>query len=124
MATKSIKKQMIKEKSGPQIQLATEKYKSMNQWFWSGLIRYPGLMITSWIFILLSAVISVFPGILLGLGIDTLVDQGYGKNLIIITSIMIGTALLSWIISFLGSYLWGLASYRFERDIYDKNFLM
>lgn len=122
MATKSIKKQMIKEKSGPQIQLATEKYKSMNQWFWSGLIRYPGLMITSWIFILLSAVISVFPGILLGLGIDTLVDQGYGKNLIIITSIMIGTALLSWIISFLGSYLWGLASYRFERDIRQEFF--
>jgi ATP-binding cassette subfamily B protein len=122
MATKKIQKQITKEKSIPKIQLATEKYKSMNQWFWSGLIRYPGLMITSWFFILLGSVISVFPGILLGLGIDILTDQGYDRNFIIITSTMIGTALLSWIVSFLGSYLWGLASYRFERDIRQEFF--
>jgi ATP-binding cassette subfamily B protein len=112
----------MKERPIPKIQLATEKYKSMNQWFWSGLIRYPRLMITSWFFILLGAVISVFPGILLGLGIDFLTDQGYGRNFIIIASTMIGTALLSWVVSFLGSYLWGLASYRFERDIRQEFF--
>ncbi len=122
MTIKSVNKQMIKENSQPQIQLATEKYKSMNQWFWSGLIRYPGLMITSWIFIILGAVISVLPGILLGLGIDILADQGYVRNFKIVTLTMIVVALLSWVISFLGSYLWGLASYRFERDIRQEFF--
>ncbi|NHJ48378.1 MAG: ABC transporter ATP-binding protein [Asgard group archaeon] len=124
MATVNLENKKTDEKSKPQIKLATEKYKSMNQWFWSGLIRYPRLMIPSWFFILLNAVTSAIPGILLGLGIDILADpiQGYGRTFIIVASLMIGAALLNWIISFLGSYLWGLASYRFERDIRQEFF--
>jgi ATP-binding cassette subfamily B protein len=56
------------------------------------------------------------------MGIDILKEQGYDKKIIIIASTIIGAALLSWIISFLAAYLWGLSSYRFERDIRQEFF--
>jgi ATP-binding cassette subfamily B protein len=97
--------------------IVTEKYKSANQWFWSGLIRYPGLMATSIILILANSIITILPSILFGLAIDVLTLSGYTKTFIYLIVAIIGVALFSWGTTFLGSYLWGIASYRFERDI-------
>ncbi|MHA1368003.1 MAG: ABC transporter transmembrane domain-containing protein [Candidatus Heimdallarchaeota archaeon] len=113
MATENIQQPLVSGKQ-PDIQLATEKYKSAAGWFWSGLIRYPGLMITSWIFMLITAVLAVIPGILLGLGIDILKTDGFGSVFIYIILGIVGAALLTWATSFISSYLWGLAGYRFE----------
>ncbi|MHA1186587.1 MAG: ABC transporter ATP-binding protein [Candidatus Heimdallarchaeota archaeon] len=121
MATKNIP-QIVMEGKQPKIQLATEKYKSAAGWFWSGLIRYPGLMITSWIFMLITAVLAIIPGILLGLGIDVLGTIGFGSEFIYIILGIVGAALLTWGTSFISSYLWGLAGYRFERDIRQEFF--
>ena len=122
MATKSIYKDMSIEKSNHRGLLATEKYKSMNQWFWSGLTRYPGLMVSSMLFQVISSVITILPGILLGLGIDILISQGYNTNFIIVCLSIIGSALTGWVSTFLAAYLWGLAGYRFERDIRQEFF--
>ncbi|MHA1740227.1 MAG: ABC transporter ATP-binding protein [Candidatus Heimdallarchaeota archaeon] len=121
MATENIQQPLVSGKQ-PDIQLATEKYKSAAGWFWSGLIRYPGLMITSWIFMLITAVLAVIPGILLGLGIDILKTDGFGSVFIYIILGIVGAALLTWATSFISSYLWGLAGYRFERDIRQEFF--
>ena len=119
MHTEIKEKQMKPEKP---VRLATEKYKSANQWLWSALIRYPKFMTVSWFFILVNSVISVIPSILFGLAIDFLINDGYGRNFIIIIVAMIGAALLTWGTSFLSSYLWTLASYRYERDIRQEFF--
>ena len=103
-------------------QLAIEKYKSHQGWYWSGLIRYPGLMISSWILMIINAVITILPGILLGVAIDILRVQGYGQLFIILTISIVIAALVGWGLTFLSSYLWGLASYRFERDIRQEFF--
>ncbi|MHA1504083.1 MAG: ABC transporter ATP-binding protein [Candidatus Heimdallarchaeota archaeon] len=121
MATENIQQPLVSGKQ-PDIQLATEKYKSAAGWFWSGLIRYPGLMITSWIFMLFTAVLAIIPGILLGLGIDILKSDGFGPVFIYIILGIVGAALLTWGTSFISSYLWGLAGYRFERDIRQEFF--
>ena len=81
--------------------LATEEYKTARQWFWSGLIRYPLLMIPSWITLLLNSVLVVTPSILIGLAIDVFIDEGYGRNFIIILVSVIGVALISSATSFL-----------------------
>ncbi|NPE06647.1 MAG: ABC transporter ATP-binding protein [Asgard group archaeon] len=120
MATKEVKKVTIEYNDYKPQKLATEKYKSANQWFWSGLVRYPGLMFTSMFIIILNAVISVLPGILLGLALDILaVGDDYFKTVVFS---IIGVALLSWLTSSLSAYLWSLASYRFERDIRQEFF--
>ena len=119
MATKNV--EISSDSSNHKI-LATEKYKSARQWFWSGLIRYPWLMIPSWLTLLVNSVLSVMPSILIGLAIDVFIADGYGRNFIIILVSIIGVALISWATSFLGAYLWGLASYRFERDIRQEFF--
>ncbi len=121
MATKNIP-QIVTTGNEPKVQLATEKYKSAAGWFWSGLIRYPGLMITSWIFMLINSVLAIMPGILLGFGIDVLRSDGYGPKFIYIILGIVGAALLTWGTSFLSSYLWGLSGYRFERDIRQEFF--
>jgi len=121
LATKNIPQTVTTGKQ-PNVQLATEKYKSAASWFWSGLIRYPGLMITSWVFILINAVFAVLPGILLGLGIDVLRTDGFGPVFIYIILGIVGVALLTWGTSFISSYLWGLSGYRFERDIRQEFF--
>ncbi|MHA1629691.1 MAG: ABC transporter ATP-binding protein [Candidatus Heimdallarchaeota archaeon] len=124
MVTQQItqKKAYKTEKTKPPRQLATEKYRSMNHWFWSGLTRYPGLMFISITFLIINAVISILPGVLLGLGIDVLKTEGYGRNFIIIVVLIISAALIGWLTSFLSGYLWGIASYRFERDIREEFF--
>ena len=121
MATENIQHPIVTGKQ-LDVQLATEKYKSAAGWFWSGLIRYPGLMITSWVFILINSVLIVIPGILLGLGIDILRTDGFGSVFIYIILGIVGVALLTWGTSFISSYLWGLAGYRFERDIRQEFF--
>ncbi|NHJ33075.1 MAG: ABC transporter ATP-binding protein [Asgard group archaeon] len=110
------------EKTKKTIQLATEKYKSANQWLWSALKRYPGFMVVSWFFILVNSLISVVPSILFGLAIDFLKLDGYGRNFIIILVSMIGAALIGWGTSFLSAFLWTLSTYRFERDIRQEFF--
>jgi len=124
MATLQTSKENLKKQPCSQQTkvLATEKYRSMNQWFWSGLTRYPGLMFSSIFLLLVNAVISILPGMLLGLGIDILKSQGYGRTFIIVVSSIIGAALIGWLSSFLSGYLWGVASYRFERDIRQEFF--
>ncbi|MHA1155214.1 MAG: ABC transporter ATP-binding protein [Candidatus Heimdallarchaeota archaeon] len=102
--------------------LATEKYKSAAGWFWSGLIRYPGLMITSSIIMIINSLIAILPGILLGLGIDILGSIGFGKEFIWIILAIIGAALTTWLTSFLSAYLWGIASYRLDRDLRQEFF--
>jgi len=119
MHTEIKEKQMKPEKP---VLLATEKYKSANQWLWSALKRYPKFMTVSWFFILVNSVISVIPSILFGLAIDFLISDGYGRNFIIIVVSMIAAALLNWGTSFLSSFLWTLASYRYERDIRQEFF--
>ena len=52
--------------------LAIKKYHTANQWFWSGLIRYPLFMLFSMLFMLLTGFVTVLPSILLGLAIDVL----------------------------------------------------
>ncbi len=120
MATKEVKNVTIEYNDHKPQVLATEKYKSANQWFWSGLVRYPGLMFTSMFIIILNAVISVLPGILLGLALDILsTGDDYFKTVVI--SIVVA-ALMDWLTSSLSAYLWSLASYRFERDIRQEFF--
>ncbi|MCE7745321.1 MAG: ABC transporter ATP-binding protein [Candidatus Heimdallarchaeota archaeon] len=120
MATKEVKNVTIEYNDHKPQVLATEKYKSANQWFWSGLVRYPGLMFTSMFIIILNAVISVLPGILLGLALDILsTGDDYFKTVVI--SIVVA-ALMGWLTSSLSAYLWSLASYRFERDIRQEFF--
>ncbi len=121
MATKNAEFSSKLNSNGKML-LAIEKYKSAGQWFWSGLIRYPRLMIPSWVTLLINSVLSVTPSILMGLAIDIFIAEGYGRNFIIVLVSMIGAALLSWATSFLSAYLWGLASYRFERDIRQEFF--
>ncbi|MBN1329901.1 MAG: ABC transporter ATP-binding protein [Candidatus Heimdallarchaeota archaeon] len=122
MATKNLEPTIKQEIIRTRKRLAIEKYKSARQWFWSGLIRYPGLMITSSILILITALITVLPSVLLGLGIDFLATQGFGQKFIWIILAIVGLAFLIWGTTFLSSYLWGLAGYRFERDIRQEFF--
>ena len=103
-------------------QPATEKYKSAIGWFWSGLVRYPGLMISSWFIMVINSFVAILPGILLGLGIDILDTNGFGMQFIWIIIAIIGAALITWGTSFLSSYFWGLASYRFDRDLRQEFF--
>ena len=120
MVTKEAKNKMIEYNDHKPLVLATEKYKSANQWFWSGLIRYPGLMFTSMFIIILNAVISVLPGILLGLALDILAAGD--DYLVAVVGSIAGAALLSWLTASLSAYLWSLSSYRFERDIRQEFF--
>ncbi|MCK5183259.1 MAG: ABC transporter ATP-binding protein, partial [Candidatus Heimdallarchaeota archaeon] len=120
MATKEAKNKIIEYNDHKPLVLATEKYKSANQWFWSGLVRYPGLMFTSMFIIILNAVISVLPGILLGLALDILAAGD--DYLVAVVGSIAGAALLSWLTASLSAYLWSLSSYRFERDIRQEFF--
>ena len=71
---------------------------------------------------LIYALITLLPSILIGLGIDYLIDVGYGQEFITIVFLIIGAAILSWFVSFISSFLWVIASYRFERDIRQEFF--
>jgi len=122
LATKNLKPIIQQEATHIRKRLAIEKYKNAKQWFWSGLIRYPGLMITSSILMLVNAVIAILPSMFLGLGIDILASQGFGQKFIWIILAIVGSAFLTWGTSFLSAYLWGLAGYRFERDIRQEFF--
>jgi ATP-binding cassette subfamily B protein len=117
MVTQTIDKKQTRKTSQSNPTIVTEKYNSAGQWFWSGLVRYPGLMFSSFLLILLNAGITILPSILFGVAIDVLINTGYGSSFIILVVAIIGVALLSWATSFSSSYLWGIASYRFERDI-------
>lgn len=120
MAVKHSQENSKTKESAPM--LVTEKYKSAIGWFWSGLIRYPGLMVTSWFIMIINSLISILPGILLGLGIDVLGSTGFGKQFIWIILAIVGAALLAWGTSFLGSYFWGIAIYRYDRDLRQEFF--
>jgi len=120
MVTKEAKNITIEYNDHKPLKLATEKYKSANQWFWSGLIRYPGLMFTSMLILIINAVIGVIPGILLGLALDILAKgDNYFKTVVISIA---GAALLGWLTSSLSAFLWSISSYRFERDIRQEFF--
>ncbi len=110
------------EEQNKKIVLATEKYKSAAGWFWSGLIRYPGLMITSSLIMIINSLIAILPGILLGVGIDILGSIGFGKEFIWIILAIIGAALLNWLTTFLSAYSWGIAIYRLDRDLRQEFF--
>ncbi|MFW9924984.1 MAG: ABC transporter ATP-binding protein [Candidatus Thorarchaeota archaeon] len=122
MATKTAPENLSVKKEHKPVRLATEKYRSAQHWFWSGLIRYPSLMISSWILIIINGIISILPGILLGLAIDVFIKYGYSKYFIYLVLAIILLALLSWGTGFLSAYLWGVSSYRFERDIRQEFF--
>ncbi len=123
MATKTASITSIRiEDQNKKTVLATEKYKSAAGWFWSGLIRYPGLMITSSIIMIINSLIAILPGILLGVGIDILGSIGFGKEFIWIILAIIGAALTTWLTSFLSAYSWGIASYRLDRDLRQEFF--
>lgn len=122
MATKEVCEVSESDVPENKTQKILNKYQSANGWFWSGLIRYPGLMSISFILSLVNGVLALLPSILIGLGIDVLIREGFGTLFIIIAGSIIGTAVLTWIVSFTSSYLWGTASYRIERDMRQEFF--
>jgi len=122
LVTKNLPLSSLKEDQKSQVKMVTEKYKSAIGWFWSGLIRYPGLMVTSWIIMIINSLIAILPGVLLGLGIDVLINIGFGKQFIWIILSIVGAALIAWLTTFVSSYFWGIACYRFDRDLRQEFF--
>ncbi|NHJ87686.1 MAG: ABC transporter ATP-binding protein [Asgard group archaeon] len=122
MVTKKANKFTTQDTEKSKDVLIVEKYKSARRWFWSGLVRYPFMMLSSFIMMLVNSVISILPGILLGLGIDVLASEGTGEKFIMIILGMVGAALVTWGTSFLSAYMWGIASYRYDRDIRQEFF--
>jgi ABC-type multidrug transport system fused ATPase/permease subunit len=96
--------------------LATQKYRSANHWFWSGFKRYPGLFLVSLVLSIINAILGVVPNILIGLGIDYLSKEGFSNTFVLIAVLIMVTAVITWVVSFLGAYTWMTASFRLERD--------
>ncbi len=102
--------------------LVLQKYKSAKQWFWSGFTRYPQFMVMGWLLLLLNAFVSILPGILLGVGVDILVNSGVGPDLMQVCLYIIILAFVAWGTFSLGSYFWAIAAYRYGRDLRQEFF--
>ncbi|MEA2070894.1 MAG: ABC transporter ATP-binding protein [Asgard group archaeon] len=109
--------------------LATEKYRNYKHWFWAGLVREPVLFTVATVLSFFNAILGVMPSILIGLGIDELraiqtTGEPYqltSRFMFIVIAIFV-VAVITWVVSFIGSYSWSLASFRIERDIRQEFF--
>lgn len=102
--------------------LLTEKYRSANHWFWSGLRRYPGIFLVSIFFLLISSILGLVPSIFVGWGIDIFTKEGFSSIFLWIGLSVIIAAVINWAVSFFGSYIWSVAAFRIERDIRQEFF--
>ncbi|MHA2502485.1 MAG: ABC transporter ATP-binding protein [Candidatus Kariarchaeaceae archaeon] len=97
-------------------------YSSGNKLFLSAFVRYPLLMFGGIIFSLITAALTLIPAIVIGEALDVLETQGYGTVYIRAAFLIFAIAFVTYIFQFINSYMFGIGSFLFERDLRQEFF--
>ncbi|MHA1912685.1 MAG: ABC transporter ATP-binding protein [Candidatus Kariarchaeaceae archaeon] len=97
--------------------LITERYSSSKKFFWLYWIKLnPKFILVSILGIAITSFMETWPAILIGDGLDELIDSGVTNQFYYYSIMIFVAAGIAWVAYFISAYLWTLAGFRFERD--------